>query len=467
MDCMSRRQFLGASTAMLAASAASGQASERPNVLIIQPDQHRGTIMGCAGDREVHTPNLDRLGSQGIRFSRCVSASPVCSPFRATMHTGLHPHKHGLVTNNILLDPEFRCFPEVFAESGYATGYIGKWHLDGGRPAVEGGEGVTPSNVGGFVPPGGRQGWQEWHGYEKSHEYFEVWQYNEEKKKARVKGYDWEPTWHTDVALDFARRNRDARKPWLYYLAYGPPHLPEQCPREFLDRYDPAGFSLPPDIEGRFSPEEEKRIRGLRQMYYGQVTAIDHEVGRVMKGLEDLGVADNTIIIYTSDHGDILGSHWDGTGNARGKGAPYATAFRIPLMVRWPKRIKPEQVCEVLVSSIDLTPTLMDLAGMPAMPGMQGDSMAGWCLNGNGPSNEAVWLGLRGWRAAWDGRYVYSRGKQTNHLYDHQADPHEMKNLIASPDHGALRRRMHTKLLKVAEGAEDPMLGELRAMAVT
>ena len=462
--------FLGL---MLANSTAFGQNGSRPNVLVIQPDQHRGTIMRCAGDQRVKTPNLDRLAAEGIRFSRCTSASPVCSPFRGTLQTGLYPHRHQVVRNNLQLDPKLPCFAEVFSQAGYATGYIGKWHLDGGLPKPEGGSGVSVSAVGGFIPPDRRQGWQEWNGYEKAHEYFEVWKYNDQARKVRVEGYDWEPTWNTDVALDFMRRNRDADKPWLYYLAYGPPHLPEECPTRFLNQYDPQAFDLPPDIAGKLTLKQEAALRQTMQVYYAQVTAIDYEIGRLLDGLKQLGVDDNTIILYTSDHGDRLGSHsMDGHSskskgpNLRGKAAPYASAFRIPLIVRWPASIASGQVSDALVNSVDLTPTILELAGLPPIPGMQGDSMAPWCLNGSGPKNPGVWIGLGNWRAVWDGRYVYARGGGYNHLFDHERDPYELTNLIESPDYSSERARLHQLLVQLAEKAEDPMLDQLRNMDV-
>ena len=317
-----------------------------------------------------------------------------------------------MVRNNLRLDPDFLCFAEVFSRAGYATGYIGKWHLDGGLPKKEGGLGVSASAVGGVVPEKRRQGWQEWNGYEKAHEYFEVWKYNDQAQKVRVEGYDWEPTWNTDMALDFIRRSRDVGKPWLYYLAYGPPHLPEQCPPQFLNQYDPQAFTLPPDIDGKLTPKQEAALGKTMQVYYGQVTSIDHEIGRLLEGLQHLGIDDNTIILYTSDHGDRLGSHClDGQlsksaagPKLRGKAAPYATAFRIPLIVRWPQRIPSGQVCDALVNSVDLTPTILELAGVPAIPDLPGDSMASGCVDGTGPNNAGVWIGLGTWRAGWDGR---------------------------------------------------------------
>ena len=195
------------------------------------------------------------------------------------------------------------------------------------------------------------------------------------------------------MALDFAKRHTAAGEPWLYYLAYGPPHVPEQCPQRFLDLFPPEKFELPPDVKASFTGDDEKQIRAAFQVYYALVTAVDVEIGRLLDGLKRIGADENTIILYTSDHGDYLGSHAKGTGSKkdlRGKAVPFANAFRIPLIVRWPAKIRPGQMCEALVSSADLAPTLLDLAGAPPIPGAQGTSMASWCLTGDGPRPEAT-----------------------------------------------------------------------------
>lgn len=441
-----------------------------PNVLILQPDQHRGTVMGCAGDSQIKTPNLDRLAAEGIRFSNCASSSPICSPFRATFQTGLYPHIHGVDANGeSLFDPIGGGFAQIFAEAGYATGYIGKWHIDGQK--VKG--------TGGYIPQERRLGWQEWEGYETGHEFLNVWRFNDKQEQVPVEGYGWEPTWHTDMALDFARRKTAEGKPWIYYVAYGPPHNPKECLDEFLAMYPPESFVLPPDVKKIFAGDETAIRRELR-MYYALVTAVDFEVGRLLAGLKELGVDDNTIILYVSDHGDRLGSHTDrgDAGSARGKGCPYASAFRIPLIVRWPRGIKPRQVCDALVSSVDLAPTLLDLAGLEIPSRYQGDSMAPWCRGGQGPRNEAVYLGFGGleprnirlpgrhcWRAVWDGRYLFAPPTEPDnyrHLYDHETDPHEMNNLIDSPEHAEARERMKQLLLGLAERTNDPILERLK-----
>jgi arylsulfatase A-like enzyme len=403
------------------------------------------------------------MAKEGILFHNSASSSPVCCPFRATMQTGLYPHRHGVLSNDkYRLNPKDLTLAEMFVKAGYRTGYIGKWHLDAGLPEKEGGEGLTAKGVGGFVPPERRRGYQEWNGYEKAHEYFEVWKYNEKGKKERVTGYDWEPTWYTDMALDFARRHSEAGEPWLYYIAFGPPHVPEQCPQRFLDLFPPDKIELPPDVKAIFKGADELTIRKKFQVYYALVAAIDVEIGRLLEGLKRLGVDDDTIILYTSDHGDFLGSHVTDADSTklRGKAAPYATAFRTPLIIRWPSRIKPGMISDALVSSADLAPTLLDLAGVPPIPGAQGLSMAPWCLTDAGPRHEAIWIGLGKWRAVWDGRFVYSPGPY-NILYDHQADPYEMNNLYNAPESQAQRKRLHELLVKVAQEINDPMAAEL------
>lgn len=468
---MDRRRFLGVTAQTLGATALSSavpadpsEPVRRPNVLVIQPDQHRNMTLGCAGDQQAITPHLDRLAGEGIRFANAASCSPVCCPFRGTMQTGLYCHTHGVVSNGIPLNRELTGFAELFAAAGYATGYIGKWHLDGGA-AMKG--------CGGYVPEGRRFGWQHWQGYETGHEFFDVWQFNAGRKQIPVAGYDWEPTWHTDQMLDFARRQRDADKPWLYYLAYGPPHKPEQCPQEYLDLFPQDRIQLPPDLAGKFSAKGEQAIRRSWQIYYAQVTAIDREIDRVVQGLQQLGVDENTIIVYCSDHGDRLGSHWDeadASQRVRGKGQPYATAFRVPLIVHWPGIIPRGQVCDALVGSVDFVPTILELAGLSIPDQMQGDSMAGWCLGDSGPRNEALYLGLgredRMWRAVWDGRHVFSTGR-TRVLYDHGADPHETANLVDSDDARTRRtaRRLNDQLISLAEKTEDPAVSILRRIA--
>lgn len=436
---MRRRNFLG-SLGMAAAlpftcRAHGGNtptAARRPNILIIQPDQHSSLVIGCSGNDQVYTPHLDALARQSVFFNRAVSNSPVCSPCRSSMQSGLYWHTHGVDANNVRLNPGLPCFAESLDAARYRTGYIGKWHIDGGIPAEP---------VGGFIPPGPRrQGWREWWGYEKSHEFFEVWRFDDLARKERVPEYNWEPTWQSDMALDFVGRHEANQEPWCYYLGYGPPHKPEQCKQEFLDLYDPAAFTLTPAQKANY-PDETK-LREVLQMYYAQVTAVDHEVGRVLQELERLGAAENTIVLYFSDHGDVLGSH----GSLRGKSMPYATSFRVPTMIRWPAQLAP-RITDALIGTPDLPATLLDLAGVSVPPSWQGISFAPLCRGETQSGPDSVPLGLQGWQGVWDGHYVYSEGNPAC-LYDHQEDPFELKNLIHDTRLAKIMQdKMHTAML--------------------
>ncbi|GAG47082.1 unnamed protein product, partial [marine sediment metagenome] len=237
----------------------------------------------------------------------------------------------------------------------------------------------------------------------------------------------------------------------------------------FLNMYDPNQFIFPPGIKEKLVPEIDTIIRKAMQMYYGQVSAIDHEVGRLMKALKEMGEAENMIIVYTSDHGDKIMNPWPKAvkvselakrrkkkgieklskreSSFRGKASPHKASFIIPLIIKWPGKIKGGIKCDALVSSVDLLPTILELAGITPIKGMQGDSMASWCLNQKGPENKAVWIGLDKWSAVWDGRYLYARGPKYNLMYDHVTDPYELNDLMKSSKYKKEKQKMHENLL--------------------
>ncbi len=474
---MNRRQFVGAlgATAMASPWLHSMNQPRKPNVLIIQPDQHLGLFMGCAGHPQIQTPNLDKLAQQGTRFHNSVANSPVCCPWRGSMQTGLYWHQHGVISNNLQLDFKHRCIAEIFADDGYDTGYIGKWHLDGGDPKTR--------PTGNAIPPGpNRQGWQEWWGHQKGHTFYQPHYYRDNGEEVRLENYEWEPAWHTDRALDFARRKSRENKPWLYYVSYGPPHNPTDCPQRFLDMYPQADIQLnPAQRRSLKTKDEEMKLRQLMQVYMGQITWVDYEVGRLLKGLEEQGIADNTLIMYTSDHGDNLLTHrYDKGGGGlayRGKSTPLQYAYNVPLIFRWPGKVKAGQVHDTLTSGVDLTPTLLDMAGLGKHTAhMPGHSLKDWLIQGEGHKQQAIYMGLGGtdmqdkgsWRAVYDGRYCYSpdfqyMGDKSNRgvLWDYRNDPHELENRISNkPITGSLK----DTLFEFMKDTEDPRLRNLRQL---
>ncbi len=436
---------------------------KRPNILIIQPDQHRADYMGCAGHASVQTPNLDKLASEGVRFTKAASASPVCCPFRATMQTGLYIHEHGVVDNTIPLNSEFKGIAEIFTDNGYSTGYIGKWHLGG----------FLPKEIpGGYIEEDARFGWQEWYGYEKSHEFLDVWKYNENQEKVPVEGYEWEPTWHTDMAMDFIERKTKEDQPWCYYIAYGPPHNPEQCTQEFLDMYNPDDFELTPDAQ-KLPKEKRDKLRKILQVYHAQVTAIDFEIGRIEQKLKEIGADENTIIVYTSDHGDVLGSHHEEIVQKyikdnrslksilRTKGKPFSMAFRVPFIIKGADVKKPGLVTDALLNSVDMVPTILGLAGIDAPKYMQGKDLSAWYSKGKGPKQDYLYMGLRdvtnAWRAVWDGEYFLS-DLAYNNLYNVEKDPMELNNLYNNPAYAKKQKELQKELIRLAKETRDPIL---------
>ncbi|MFO7724438.1 MAG: sulfatase-like hydrolase/transferase [Oceanipulchritudo sp.] len=477
-----RRSAIGALAAGTAGQVAAGGRDPRekqPNILILQPDQHAGAVLGIAGHPDVQTPNLDRLAANGVRFAESIANAPLCTPWRGMCQTGVYWHSHGAHRNNVRLREDLPGFAESFARAGYATGYIGKWHLDGGIPELQ---------PGGFVPPSRRKGWQEWLGHEKGHDFDTVWKTTGPGERRRVSDYEWEPQWHTDKALDFARRNGKNDTPWLYYVAYGPPHDPEEVPSRFSARYPKDELTLNALQQSwaqAYAPPEkslnlDSRIRSLLQTYYAQVTAIDEEVGRLVRGLKAMGQLDNTIILYTSDHGDHLGTHLsgnnlnltlpDGTPMLRGKASPFSLAFKTPMIWYAPGRFKPQCHEDTFFQTADIPSTLLDLAGLQIPSRMQGVSMKPWLDGQNGPRQDSAYLGVneRGWRGIYDGRFVYSPNfayqGAPGVLYDIQEDPLQVYNRFPERN---LRLLLHDQLVSLAEQTGDgPMTASLKDMVL-
>lgn len=427
---------------------------DKPNILIIQTDQHAANTIGCYGDKNAKTENLDRLAAGGVRFTKCASNNPVCASFRGTMQTGLYSHTHGTIHNLVPLDTRLPTMATILNSAGYITGYAGKWHLSRRSRARS----LEFRNV----PPDHRGGWQDWYGFERSFGHYSIFHHSGGDIVGFSKG--WEPEWLSNIAIDFIITNQD--RPWAFYVAPSAPHPPSQCPEQFLELYDQD--SIVPPVPGIVPDEILPVYQEILRRYYGQVSAIDREVGRLVECLAGTGLLENTIIVYTSDHGDRLGHHFSRLGSRigalRGKGGPFHSEFHIPLIVHWPARIRCGRACDVLLDSVDLLPTILGLAGIPLLGYFQGNCMAEWCIRNRGPQKPVVYLehGMaRGaWRGVWDGRFVYSPSLQL--MYDHSIDPHEFNNLYAASKYEDERVRLHSELYLIAESTRDQMAHRLR-----
>lgn len=411
------------------------RAARPPNVLFIFPDQMRAHALGAMGNPDVRTPCLDRLAAQGVLFENTLANSPVCSPARAVMLTGKYAHRNGMVANDLRLRESEVTLAELLAAAGYRTGFIGKWHLDGGP------------RLPGFVPPGPRrQGFQFWAANECSHRHFDNTYFRDDPTPIRTDRF--EPEVWTDLALEFLDGGARRRQPFFLMIALGPPHDPYGAPESYMRMYDPDRLTMRANWRAAPGVPGPKEIAG----YYAAVTAIDDQIARLLEGLERLGMAEETIVWFTSDHGDMLGSH-----GLRLKRKPHEESIRVPGILRYPARVRAGRRERALFSHADFAPTLLALCGLRIPRAMQGSDLSRVILEqeGDGPSSayfqifgpfagDAV---PAGWRGVRTRRYMYARFQHRPWLlFDLEKDPFQLENLAEDPGAGELRREMEALL---------------------
>ena len=444
---ISRREFLErgvyAGTALsLAASGCSpgmrtGRKTGKPDIIIVLTDQWRAQATGYGGDPNVKTPNLDALASKSVNFKNAVSVCPVCTPYRASLMTGRYPLSTGMFLNDLYLPAEELCMGEIFKTAGYRTGYIGKWHLDGHGRDV-------------FIPRDRRQGFDYWKVLECTHEYNESYYYaGDDPVKRRWDGYDAYA--QTRDAQAYIREHAGEKKPFLLFISYGGPHFPHHtAPEEIKARYPLDSIKLRPNV-----PEEMKdRARKEAQGYYAHCTALDRCVGDLYKTLEETGTAEDTIFVFTSDHGEMLGSQGQ---PPRRKQRPWDESIRIPFLLRYPAAGGPEgSAVRAPINTPDILPTLLSLAGIEIPETVEGEDLSRLVLNnGLDEDRSALFMNVSPFdspnRPAFRGirtsRYTYVRHPEGPWLlYDNQADPFQMHNLVGKDDFAALQKKLEDLL---------------------
>ena len=434
---------------------------KRPNLVFVFPDQFRQQAIGYMNQDPVVTPNLDRFASESVVFTNAVSNYPVCSPYRAMLFTGKYSHSNGVVTNcnsstakySVYLKESERCFSDVLHDAGYNQGYIGKYHLDAPVESeyeyTEGrrGDGVVWDA---YTPPGAkRHGFDFWHSYGCCDRHLNPHYWvNDAKVNERIDVNEWSVKHETDVAVDYILNRdgkyRDNNKPFSLFVAFNPPHTPfQQVPPEYLEAY--AGKSNE-DLLNRpnvkFEGQGEAASRFAKQ-YFAAVTGIDQQFGRILDALKEQGIEDDTIVIFSADHGEMMGSH-----GLMHKGVWYDESLLIPFIMRWSGKLNPRKD-DLLLSVPDIMPTLLSLMGFNDMipNGIEGTDLSHAILSGKGNRpNSALYLimspdwlegGRRGLRTH---RYTYivqrQKGKdEVYFLYDNEQDPYQMQNIAKdNPD---------------------------------
>lgn len=443
---ISRREFVTAASAGVAAASAGPTAGMRPppNIVFLMPDQHRFHTTGCLGNEDVQTPNIDRLASQGLVLENTFANTPVCCPARSILLTGQYCHRNGMVANDLRLRESSVSFAKELGKAGYRTGFVGKWHLDGGP------------RLPGFVPPGERrQGFEYWAANQCSHMHFRNTIFRDTPDPIVLDKFETDG--YADYAVEFLREAKTDQRPFYLTVQWGPPHDPYQAPEEYARRYDPQKLRMRPnwrDVKGNG--------REAIAQYYAMVTAIDDAVGRVLRTLDELGLAENTIVLYASDHGDMLGSQGE-----RLKRKPWEESIRVPGILRWPGRIRAgSRDRRTFFTHVDFAPTLLGLAGLQVPAQMQGRNIAPSILEGKRGPDSAFFQIFgpyagdgtpEGWRGVRDGRYMYAtfRDDRPWVLYDLEKDPYQMRNLAQEKNAKAARERMRKKVAEWMESTGD------------
>lgn len=460
----------------------------QPNILWLCTDQQRYDTIHALGNSRINTPNIDRLIAEGVSFDRAYSQSPVCTPSRASFMTGRYPRTTRCRQNGQAMPPDEILVSKLFSDAGYRCGLAGKLHL----ASCSDGKVETRIDDG-------------YHDFHWSHHPQPDWPENAYTQWLTSKGKTWEElyggpstgyvkpgipaeyhqtTWCAEETIKFLTKNRG--KPWFFSFNCFAPHHPFDPPAEYLERYDPDQMPLPksgpgdPDTKTTFqqldsvwahnSPGEfhtagmtDRDRREVCAAYYAMCEHIDHEVGRILTALDDSGQADNTIVIFMSDHGEMLGDH-----GIYFKGPHfYEEAIRVPLVMRWPGKFQAGHRVEGLTELLDLAPTLLAAAGLEIPDRMQGASLLAQ-LQGKraGADREHVFSEYyNAWthpdaygtmlRTATEKIVVY-HGTDQGELYDLAEDPDEFTNLWSSPDHLPMKLRLLQKCFDASVFAMDP-----------
>lgn len=425
-------------------------AQEKPNIVYVFADQWRAQEVGYAGNGNVITPNIDRLASESRIMSHMVSTCPVSSAHRASLLTGTYPLTNGLFYNDRPVRQDLCGLGDAFKAAGYNTAYIGKWHIDGhGRDS--------------FIPRERRLGFDYWKVRECTHKYNDSFYYADTPDTLYWEGYD--AIAQTRDAVNYIR-NADRSKPFILLLSWGPPHDPyNTAPEKYRKLYtDKSGIRLRDNVPDADTVRAKRMLSG----YYAHIAALDECMGEIMETLEQEGLKENTVLVFTSDHGDMLLSH--GKTN---KQQPWDESILVPFLIRYPKVFGTEsRTLNIPVGTPDIMPTLLGLAGADIPETVEGKDRSGYFIEGREPADTAAlimcvvpfhqWNYARGgyeYRGLRTPRYTYVRKLDGPYmLFDNETDPYQMNNLIDSEEHKALARKLDRELKKMLRERKDRFL---------
>lgn len=457
----------------------------QPNILIFMTDHQRGDTV--LPEHPAITPNLDAFAKEGVTFTETYCPAPHCCPARATFHSGLYPSRSG-IWNNVLneqalsysLNKGVRLWSEDLAEAGYDLQWLGKWHVCADEfPRDRGWTEIHASSV-----PGDRNG-PTWDDYKKLAQNPDDMQRGEGQilrpgygkttiYGTKDEGKDFDNDMTVKAVKVLPELGKD-QKPWALFVGVQGPHDPYNVPQQFLDLYDIDAVPLPPNFADELS-DKPRVYRKMRDKAWGQFTErevreairhfwaycsyLDHLFGKILNELEKGGQADNTLVLYCSDHGDYCGEH-----GLFAKGIPsFRGAYHVPAVVRWPAGIKtPGKRVDEFVSLADFAPTFLDLAGISTdrefsgrslMPFLRGETPDDWRKEMFFQCNGVELYFTQRIIMTKEYKYVYN-GFDFDELYDLKSDPHELKNLAHDPSYEDIKRHLCGKMWQCAYNEHD------------
>ncbi len=422
---------------------------KRKNLLFIMADQMRGIDMGCAGNNQVITPNLDKMANTGVQFQNAVSTFPVCTPQRAALVSGKYPVNTDVMTNDVPLPIDGKGFGYCLKEQGYTTGWIGKWHLFGPHEFRSS-----------YIPEEHRHGFDYWAVQNCRHHYFDNFYYlNDNEKPVHFEGY--EPDHQTELAIDYIEEHK--KDPFALFLSFGPPHDPyDQVPERYRDLYDMESLEwrgnvkMPVETLKKWAVEnpvpwwrEEPDLPTLRD-YYAAITALDDCVGRVLDYLEKGNLLEDTLVVFTSDHGEMMYSQ----GSVQ-KGECFEESINIPFLVAGGGVVKGESNT-VPFGTVDIMPSIMGMLDLQISDYCEGDNLSHLLKGEDGENPEAAlvmnafpWTSPE-WRGIRTERYTYARditGKRF--LFDNTIDILQQNNLAETRCGDAVIDALLTRMEKL------------------
>ena len=438
----------------------------RPNILIVLSDQLRRHALSCYGDPDARTPHTAQLAADGVACDQACSTYPICVPFRFTMMTGEYAHTRLVPGIEWRMSPAERTLADEFNDAGYETVYIGKWHLDGGHGRM--GSAVQTNRCPVKRAYQGR--WQKWYGFELRNEPFDTCYFeDDDPTPRRIDGYQTDGLF--DLGMNYLRDGRDAARPFCMVISVEPPHDPFAAPEELQNAWEQRDITLPPNFEAEDDNHRNQLIRD-RQRYNAMVENLDANVGRLRSFLAEHDLADDTVLVFLSDHGELAGAH-----GLRAKQWPYEESVGIPLIVYDPRHsARAGTRLSAPTCSEDLFPTFLGLAGLTPQNYLPGANLAPLIhgesdqldregvllefvaeLRERPPFYNAVWRGFRSERF----KYTVKGdkfGAEPWQFFDLENDPYEMRNLIEDPAWADEIGRHHELLRARLEETLDPFV---------